>query len=162
VFQFKLDSVFGVGYVPQFFLLAPSSARLFVDLLNEFLVFFKIECNSIFVSMFKGAAFQFIVHLLVFKDTFILRFYSICPWIYIFFFVRDDPDWGIPSGTEDKTSHRSFYVGVHRRNWSCFEGMKCRKIFFDVGFKLTYLCQPNNRRYTLFLALCYCSDRIGF
>jgi hypothetical protein len=30
-----------VGYVPQFFLLAPSSATYLLDLLNEFLVFSK-------------------------------------------------------------------------------------------------------------------------
>jgi hypothetical protein len=73
------------GMCHSFFLLAPSSAPYLLDLLNEFLVF-KIECNY-FRLYVKGAAFQFIVHLLVFKDTFILRFYSICVNCYIFFFV---------------------------------------------------------------------------
>jgi hypothetical protein len=41
-------------------------------LLNEFLVF-QNRVQFYFLSLFY-AAFQFIVHLLVFKDTFILRF----------------------------------------------------------------------------------------
>jgi hypothetical protein len=37
-----------------------------------------------------------------------------------------------------------------------------QKIFFDVGFKLTCHEQSGDIRCIIFLALCYCSDRIGF
>jgi hypothetical protein len=146
-FQFKLDSVFdSVGYVPQFFLLAPSSAPYF-DLLNEFLVF-KIAILFSSLYVLRALLSSSLCIFLVFKDTFILRFYSICALnCYIFFCVRDDPGLRSIFVVERKDKAESptkFLRGYTRKkNWSCFEGMKCRKIFFDVEINLSFAM--NNR-----------------
>jgi hypothetical protein len=73
------------------------------------------------------------VHLFVFKDTFILRFYSILRLELLHLFCKDDPETSggiLVVERKDKAEARpSFYVGVTQ------EGIEvvlreCRKIFF--------------------------------
>jgi hypothetical protein len=86
------------------------------------------------------------VHLLVFKDTFIFRFYSILHELFTSF-VRDRGGILVVE-RKDKTSRPEVLRRGTPRRIEVVLRNEVQKNIFDVGFKLTYLV-PTIGRYTL-------------